>query len=189
VQFWARVYSHVLFPLAAQYWHSLFMTNPSPRSAGVTAAATLALLGCTTSFFVWGYVFLTLLNAPADAHGRHLYQTHLTFFLAFAFVPSGVIALGIRTGIGLFQLRPWARVAAMVWASITLAFCLALIALRPFEVFVIPDTFVGPAESLKQLAAIALIILLLPASVWWLFLFRSKGVKLQFQALHGGNAT
>jgi len=164
------------------------MTNPSPRTAGVTAAATLALLGCTTSFFLWGSVLLNILNAPADAHGRHFYQTHPTFFLAFALVPSSVIAIGIRTGIGLIQLRPWARVAAMAWASITLAFCLALIALRPFQTFVIPETFVGPAQSLKQLAAIAFVILLLPVSVWWLFLFRSKGVKLQFQALNGGNA-
>lgn len=156
------------------------MSNSRPRSAGVTAAATLALLGCGSAFFFWGYLFLTLLNAPSDDMGRHFYQLHPVLFLLVALVPSSVIALGIRTGIGLFQLRPWARTSALIWASITLTFCLTLIAIRPFETFFIPTHFVSPTESFQQLVAIALVILLLPASVWWLFLFRMKSVKAQF---------
>jgi hypothetical protein len=156
------------------------MTNPGPRSASVTAAATLVLLSCATCFLVWGYVLLVLVNAPADLNGHHFYQVYPLFFFVVAFVPSSLIALGFRTGLGILQLRPWARVAALVWAAIALVLCLALIALRPFETFVIPDTFVGPAQSLQQLVSIAFIILLLPASVWWLFLFRSKSAKLQF---------
>lgn len=163
------------------------MTNPSPRSASVTAAATLALLSCAACLLVWGYVLLTLLNAPIDLEGHHFYQIYPFFFLMVALVPSGVIALGFRTGIAILQLRPWARVAALIWAAIALTFCLALIALRPFETFVIRDTFVGPTESLQQLASVAFIILLLPASIWWLFLFRSHSVKLQFGALSGAS--
>jgi hypothetical protein len=158
-----------------------------PRSAGVTAAATFALLGCSSAFFLWGYVFLMLLNAPADEKGQHFYQMHPVAFLLIALVPSGVIALGVRTGIGLFQLRPWARIAAMIWASLTLVLCLCLIALRPFETFFIPDHFVGPTESFNQLMAIALVILLLPASVWWLFLFRMQNVKMQFRGRGAGD--
>jgi hypothetical protein len=161
------------------------MATSHPRSAGVTAAATLVLLGCTSAFFFWGYFLLVLLNAPPDDHGNHIYQTHTVAFLLIALVPSSVIALGIRTGIGLFQLRPWARTSAMIWAIITLVFCLSLIALRPFETFFISDRFVAPLESLKQLIAIALVILLLPVSVWWLFLFRMKSVKAQFLAVQG----
>jgi len=158
------------------------MANLRPRSAGVTAAATLAVLGCGSAFFLWGYFLLMFLNAPPDDNGRHLYQTHAGAFLLITLVPSSVIAVGLRTAIGLFQLRPWARISAMIWASVTLVFCLTLIALRPFETFFIPDRFVSELQSLKQLIAIALIILLLPVSVWWLFLFRMKSVKLQFQA-------
>jgi hypothetical protein len=156
------------------------MTNPASRSAAVTAAATLALLSCTTCFLVWGYVLLTLVNSPIDAEGHHFYQIFPLLFAVVAFVPSSVIALGLRIGVGILQLRPWARVAALIWAAIALALCLALIALRPFETFVIPEAFVWPAESLKQLASISFIILLLPTSVWWLFLFRGKSAKLQF---------
>jgi hypothetical protein len=157
------------------------MCNPRPRSAGVTAAATFALLGSVSAFFFWGYFFLAMLNSAANEHGKRLYQTHPIFFLLITVVPTSVIALGIRTGIGLFQLRPWARRSAMIWASITLSLCLALIALRPFETFYISQRFIGPLESLKQLIAIALIIVLLPVSIWWLFLFRLKSVKAQFQ--------
>ncbi|MGB7436491.1 MAG: hypothetical protein WBR26_02995 [Candidatus Acidiferrum sp.] len=156
------------------------MASPRPRSAAVTAAATLALLGCSTAFFFWGYFFLRLLNIPPDELGRHLYQTNPVAVLMVGLVPSALIAIGLRTGIGLLHLRPWARVAALVWAAITLVLCLTLIALRPFETFFIPDRFVGPSESLKQLIAIAFIILLLPVSVWWLFLFRMNSVKAQF---------
>jgi hypothetical protein len=170
------------------HWHSLLMANPGPRAASVTAAATLALLSCATCFFIWGYVLLILFNYSLDSRGRHFYQIYPLYFLVVALVPSTVIGLGIRTGIGVFQLRPWARVAALVWAATTLAFCLALIALRPFETFVIPDTFVGPAQLLQQLVSLAFIILLLPASVWWLFLFRSKKVKRQFAAASQADA-
>jgi hypothetical protein len=157
------------------------MANPHPRSAGVTAAATLALLGCGTAFFFWGYLLLALMNASPDQFGRRFYDVHPIFFLSFALVPSAVIALGIRTGIGLFHLRPWARVSALLWASITLAFCLGLIAFRPFETFIIADHFVSELQSFKQLVSVALIILLLPSSVWWLYLFRAKDVKKQFE--------
>jgi len=156
------------------------MANQRPRSAGVTAAATLALLGCVSAFFIWGSLFLALLNAPADDKGRHLYQTQTGAFLLIAIVPPVLFALGIRTGLGLFQLRPWARIAALIWAAIALVFCLTIIASRPFETFFIPHRFVSPLESFKQLIAISFIIMLFPVSVWWLFFFRMQSVKMQF---------
>ena len=41
--------------------------------------------------------------------GHHFYQLYPNAFVLIALVPSCVIAIGIRIGIGLFQLRPWAR--------------------------------------------------------------------------------
>jgi NADH:ubiquinone oxidoreductase subunit 5 (subunit L)/multisubunit Na+/H+ antiporter MnhA subunit len=89
--------------------------------------------------------------------------------------------LGMGTGIGLFQLRPWARKAALLWASIALAFCLSMIALRPFETFAIPEHFVTEAESMRQLLAVSVVCMLLPISIWWLFFFRLKSVVEQFE--------
>ena len=84
-------------------------------------------------------------------------------------------------GVGLFQLKPWARKAALLWATMALTFSLSVIAFRPYQTFVIPERFVSDAESLKQLLAVALLIFTLPVSVWWIFYFTRPSVKLQFQ--------
>jgi hypothetical protein len=156
------------------------MPTPGPRSASVTAAATLAILGSASALLIWCYFFLAMLNLPADQNGRHPYEMFPFTFLLVALVPPTLIALGVSIGVGLFRLQPWSRIAALVWASIALAFCLAMIAFRPFETFFFPDRFVSEAQSFKQLIAISFVMLLLPVSVWWLFLFRAKSVKLQF---------
>ena len=151
------------------------------RSAGVTCAATLAILGSSSALFVWGSIFLGVLDAPPISEGKHLYELYpFTLFLMFS-VPLFLIASGIRTGIGLFQLKPWARRAALLWAGVALCFCLYMIAFRPFETFFIPDRLVSEVESFKQLLAISLVIALFPISVWWIFFFRLPGVKRQFE--------
>ena len=151
------------------------------RSAGITAAATLAILESVTILLVWLFFFISLLNLPTDRSGKHLYQIFPATFLMMAIVPPLISAVGIRTGVGLFQLKTWARKAALLWATIALAFCLAIIAMRPFETFVIPQQFVTDVESLKQLLVISVLVLLLPISIWWLFYFRMVSVKAQFQ--------
>ena len=152
------------------------------RSAGVTAAATLSVSGSVLAFFVWGWLFLPLIDLPPDPNGKYPYQVHPLPFALIALVPPFLVALGLRTGIGLFRLRPWARKAALLWASIALAFCLSMIALRPFETFVIPERAVSDLESLKQLLAASTVLTLLPISIWWLFFFRLKSVLRQFES-------
>jgi len=165
------------------------MVPAKNRSAGVTAAATLAVLGSVIVFFLWGWLFLPLINLPPDSNGKYPYQTHPLPFVLIALVPPFLVALGLRTGIGLFHLRPWARKAALLWASIALVFCLSMIALRPFETFVIPERDVGELESLKQLLAASAVLILLPISIWWLFFFRLKSVVKQFEGPGASSAS
>jgi len=161
--------------MAESVWHS------TRRSAGVTCAAALAILGSTSALFVWGSLFLGVLNGPPDSHGKHLYESFpITLFLMFS-VPLFLIASGIRTGIGLFQLKPWARRAALLWAGVALSFCFYFIAFHPFETFFIPEHFVTELESFKQLLAVSLVVALFPVSLWWIFFFRLPGVKSQFE--------
>lgn len=166
------------------------MENHRPRSAGVTAAATFALLGSVTALLIWGYILLNVVNTPADEQGHRLYELYAGAFFAVALIPPLVLAALIRTAIGLFQLRPWARIGAIVWAGAALIVSLYMIAFRPFETFVIPENFVSPVQSIQQLFSIAFVFMLLPVSVWWLFLFRMKSVRAQFAAeraeLRGG---
>jgi hypothetical protein len=156
------------------------MAIPPPRSAGVTAAATLAILISSSFFMVWIYFFVSFLGVRIADEGKHLYEIYPVQSLLLALIPPLVVAVGVSTGIGLFQLRPWARVAALILASTALVLCLAVIAFRPFETFFIPEHFVSSVVSLKQLMAISFLVMLLPISVWWLFFFRRKSVKLQF---------
>jgi len=90
------------------------MENSRRRSAGVTAAATFAVLGSVTALFVWGYLLLGMVNSPADEQGHHLYEIHLTAFVVLTLAPPMALAALIRTAVGLFQLKPWARIGAMV---------------------------------------------------------------------------
>jgi hypothetical protein len=156
------------------------MGSVRSRSAGVTAAATYAILCCTTAFVVWGYVFLLLLNAAPSDDGRYFYQLFPVRFLLVALVPPAVIGFGVRTAVGLLHLRPWARWTSMVSAAIFLVLSLVIIAFRPFETFVIPHQFVSQNVLTQQMIWFSFVIMLLPASIWWLFYFRTHKVKLQF---------
>lgn len=150
------------------------------RSAAVTCAAALAILGSATALLVWGSFFLGLLNSNVDVRGRKIYEAHPMLTFLIATVPFFLIASGIRTGIGLFQLKAWARKAALLWASVALCFSLWFVAFRPYETFFIPERFVSELVSLKQLLAISLVFATLPVSIWWIFLFRMESVKRQF---------
>jgi hypothetical protein len=165
------------------------MANPLPRSAGVTAAATLAMLCCVSALILWSYSFLAIVNAPPNDNGKHLYEVFPISFLTIALAPPMLIALGFLTALGLFRLRPWARIAALTWASIALSFCLAMIAFRPFETFFFPDHFVSDLQSFKQLISISFLVMVMPISTWWLLMFRLPNVKLQFASTGPGDCS
>ena len=151
------------------------------RSAGVTAAATLGILGSISALFAWGWFFLSVLALPVDGHGRHAYESHPVSFFAIALVPPLLIGTGLRIGIGLFQLRGWARRGALLWASLALVFSSGMIAFRPYETFVIPESFVSPEVSFRQLLAVSFVIFTFPFGAWWLILFTRRHVIAQFE--------
>jgi hypothetical protein len=175
----AQFHAFRTIPLPPGLRHCGDMATQPPRSAGVTAAATYAILCCVTALFVWGFFVLQLLNTQDD-NGHTFFDYFPVSFALVAVVPPALISVGIRTAIGLLQLRPWSRRASLIWAAIALALCLGLIAFRPFETFVIPQHFVSQSVLMRQMVAISFVLMLLPVSVWWLFYFRTKSVKQQF---------
>lgn len=155
------------------------MASQVSRSSGVTAAATYAILCCVTALLAWGYFVLLLLNARDD--DGHTYAEYFPASFAWiALIPPAIIAIGIRTAVGLLELRPWARRASLIWAAAALTLSLGIIAFRPFETFVIPQHFVSQAVLTRQMITISFVLLLMPASIWWLFYLRTKRVKAQF---------
>jgi hypothetical protein len=158
------------------------MAESRPRSSGVTAAATYVLLCAFTGLLYWGYLVLTMLNAPGDDQGRSFFDVNPGTFLLVAALPPALIAAAVRIAIGLLQLRPWSRIVSMISAGLLVTLCLGLVAFRPFQTFVIPQHFVHQAVLTRQLLAVSAVVTLLPVSVWWLFYFRMQSVKRQFQA-------
>jgi hypothetical protein len=155
--------------------------NAETRSAGVTAAATLGMLGSISALFAWGWFFVSMLGLPRDDHGKHVYEAHPLFFFAIALVPPLLIGMGLRIGIGIFQLKPWARRGALLWASLALVFSSAVIAFRPYETFVISESFVSSEASFRQLLAVSFVIFTFPFGAWWLILFTRRHVIAQFE--------
>jgi hypothetical protein len=154
--------------------------SPRTPSAGITAAATLGALGSLSALFAWGWFFLTMLSMPIDEKGKHVYQTHPLSFFAIALIPPLLIAMALRTSIGLFQLRPWARNAALLWAALALLFSSSVIAFRPYETFIIPEEFASNLASFKQLLALSFVIFTFPVAAWCLLYFTRKRVIAQF---------
>lgn len=150
------------------------------RSAGVTAAATLGVLGSATALLFWGWFFRSMLSLPLDNHGKQPYQTHPISFFAIAIIPPLLIALGLRTSIGLFQLRSWARRGALLWGVLALLFSASIIAFHPYETFVIREEFVPAEVSFKQLVAVSFVIFTFPSAAWCLLYFTRKRVIAQF---------
>jgi hypothetical protein len=154
--------------------------NSRVPSAGVTAAATLGILGSVSALFAWGWFFRSMLSLPLDSNGKHAYQAHPISFFAIALLPPLLIAFGIRISIGLFQLRPWARRSALLWATLALLFSSSVIAFHPYETFVIREDFVSSEVSFKQLFAFSFVIFTFPMAAWCLLYFTRKRVIAQF---------
>lgn len=157
-------------------------TQPEVRSAGVTAAATVAVLGSFSTLIIWGWFFREALNTRIEESGKNFYQAFPLITLVLATVPPILVAAGLRISVGVFQLKEWARKAMIIWAVAGLASALAFVAFRPYETFVFPEEFVGEMTSAKQLFSISYVLFILPMSVWWLILFTRRGTRLQFQS-------
>ncbi len=157
------------------------METTRQRSAGITASAILSVLIGIAILLLWGFFFRGIMAIPRFKNGKYIYQIFPLLCGLIILVPPVLAATSIRMGIGLFQLRSWARKLALLWASVAMAFCLAIIALRPFETFFLPTDFASETFYFLQLLALTAIFSLLPVSMWWLFYFRLASVKAQFE--------
>lgn len=159
------------------------MTSTPQRSAAITAAATLAIVGSCIALLVWIWFSYHLFEAVQSFHskGIALKNREILFICAAAVVPPLLAFLGLQTGAGLFRLEAWARKSALLWAATSLLFCIFLLVSYPYQILVIDsDHWSSELVLLKQFFGQALLIALTPISVWWIFLFTRLSVKAQF---------
>jgi hypothetical protein len=165
---------------SAPYASISSVTRNSHRSAAVTAAAIVAIIGSASATIVWVW-FLYTLSRVVRPNGESVLASFSLFIVLIAVIPPVLALLGFQTGIGLLRLHPWSRKSALVWALVSLLFCGVLMVRYPYEIFSIDNQhFIPDFAILKQFFVQSILILLFPTSIWWLVLFTRKSVKAKF---------
>jgi hypothetical protein len=163
------------------------------RSAGVTIAAVIALLGsiCAGFFAVIGIIAGLFLPRGNDAM-KNLPQQGALPILASMIVGAlfefGFAGWGLATAIGLIRLKPWSRISILIYAgllAISVAFMAMIFMLLPLPVT--PNTSQNFNFIIRFIMA-SICVVPFSIAVWWLVLFTRKSVVAQFSGV-ASNAT
>ena len=159
------------------------MDSPANRSASVTAAAVVAILGSVFLLLCFSIALLALLLVKLPGNAPELPPSVRTFGLATQGFMICLSLFGLATGIGLLYLRKWARISILIWGGLSVFFGvigIPIAFLMPFSPT--PNAPNLPAESMQAFRWIILIIYGVPLliGIWWLILFNRKTVKAQF---------
>jgi hypothetical protein len=154
-----------------------------PRSVGITVSAVVVLIGSAFVIFagammMLGSVFLSKSTPPANVN------VNLGYFVVIeAIIFFGFGGWGLAAGIGLINLKQWARISTLVFAAILLfvslpaVVVLAVIPLPNINDPNLPSNFmtimrVGMALFYAVFAALG---------GFWLYVFNRQHVKEQFR--------
>src|SRR5271168_1287147 len=122
------------------------MGYASTRSASVTAAAIVAILGGLVLLLCFSAVFFSFLplKLPSPASELPPFMRHTMLGTQGAMMCLS--AFGVATGIGLLYLRKWARISILIWGAMSVFFGVIGILI----VFVTP---LAPAPNAPDLPA------------------------------------
>lgn len=152
------------------------------RSIGVTVSAVVVLLGCL------GMLFLGALTLAAPFLPKGPAAPPAPPFILMLISASMIFALaawGILTAIGLFRLRPWARISMLIF-SVFLVFTTMISTVAIFLVPMPAGKNVSSQIMIGVRVGIGSFYLgLMLIGVWWLYLFNKRTVKDQFRGAVG----
>lgn len=161
------------------------MEQTSKLSASVIAAAVVAMVGSVLFFLGDAASLAGLLLAPPLVSAQNPSPFAKTVSIGTMVVMICVSIFGFATGLGLFRLKNWARISAIVWSSFCVFFGVTSILfalLMPFGQGLNEAT--APAGVLSWMRPLLLVLYGLPLAigVWWLILFTRKNIKSKFAA-------
>lgn len=155
------------------------------RSAGVTASAVLLFIGSALNILCCGLMVLGLAVLPNER--RPAPAASMLVFVAIFYLATA--AWGIASGVGLLNLKEWARISTLIIGALLAFFC--LVSLLFALIIPLPqDPSVPPATYAAVRGFIAL-VLAVPVGIgaWWLFYLNRKAVKQEFQGARIESAT
>lgn len=146
------------------------------RSGDITAAAIVLFFGSglLVLFMLLGIFEAALTQVPPEARYGQFFG--LAFYLFFA-------GSGIATGVGILQLRPWARISMVALSATAICYC----ALGAVFMALVPSLLREAAPDASPAVGtiilfVGFLFLLVPLgiAIWWLVLFTRQRVALQF---------
>jgi hypothetical protein len=163
------------------------------RSAGVTIAAVIVLLGSIfVGFFAIIGIFAALFISRGNDATRNLPQQGplplIASMIVGALFEFGFAGWGLATAIGLIRLKPWSRISILVYAgllAVSFAFTALIFMLLPLPVT--PNTSQNFNFMIRFIMA-SICVVPFSIAVWWLVLFTRKSVVAQFSGV-ASNAT
>jgi hypothetical protein len=148
------------------------------RSAGVTACAVIVFLGCALLLLFSTFGLLGMAAAPVREGQPHFMKYFMGFFLALAFGGAG---WGIATGVGLLQLKEWARISILVFSGMLLFMGFPGLLMIPFMPMQQPPDVPANFTLYMRIFMGAFFGILAGLGAWWIVLFNRKSVRAQFQ--------
>ncbi|MHB8755333.1 MAG: hypothetical protein ACYC92_10320 [Candidatus Acidiferrales bacterium] len=151
------------------------------RSGDVTASAIILFFGSAIAVLMALLMLLAFKATPLPPEQRAVEWT-------MPIVYALVAAWGIPTGVGILQLRPWARTSIIVMSGMAIVFtvCGAL------GMMALPLLFQQepgvPSAAIKVVMFVGLIIMAVPLAIaiWWVILFTRRRVRLEFATRGAG---
>lgn len=161
------------------------VTGSTKPSAGITAAAVVAILGSLVSIFVAAVMALSgaAMRMPTDRPlNQPLPSVGVIAIMGFMYFAFG--AWGVMSAIGLLRLKNWARLCFLIFGGLLAFFSLSatagsLILALPGATPPAPN--VTPA-LLRGVAAVFVMLSLTGFAIasWWLVYFNRASVKAEF---------
>jgi hypothetical protein len=151
------------------------------RPWGVTAAAIVAILGGIFAFLFVAAALAGPSLAPPPQQAAT--DPRLMYWGAALFAATGVAL--IVTAVGLFRLRPWARISILVFATF-LAFSGFAAVVAILAVPVPPDISVDTRNAMRIILTVLFSIPLI-TGIWWLVQFNRPATKAAFLSRETGS--
>ena len=153
------------------------------RSIGVTISAVVVFIGSAFTLLAAG---LMVVGAEVASHADFTQPAFVPYvvFVSAAFLLA-LAAWGMATGVGLLQLRPWARVSILVFSAMLAIFMIIPATLMLFVPLQVPNNVQDPelvqrAYTFTRVFMVAFYGALSALGVVWLILFSRKSVGVQF---------